>query len=401
MGEMRDFKTATAPGCMSGFQTEALKAALEKSGSDLSIFSDLEGCGPVARLEEAFANLCGAKYSLALSSGTAALHTALLACEVGAGDEVIVTPYSWSQSVAPVLFTGATPVFADIHPETLNMSPDAVEAWISPRTKAIMPVHLFGHPAEMRRLQEIANKAEAFLICDGAHALGTLLDGQPAGRWGDITCFSLGRGKLVSAGEGGILATNDLQVFEKALALTQHVERLRRLKSLGNVMEPFGLNYRIHPLAAILGLSDLQLAGEKLRHRQTVLELYKKSLKETELLKMPELILGETPAAYGIPLLFVECQGREDFVATVQAEGVPLRAGPVRVPLHLRLGAGPGPLPPFHPSQERGACPFAEEQCERRELWALSAVDMDAVSLDEARAMGRTIAECASRIHRL
>lgn len=399
MGEIRDFMAKTAPGCMSGFQVEALKDALEKSGSDPSIFSDLEGCGPVARLEEAFANLCGAKYALSVSSGTAALHAALLACEVGAGDEVIVTPYSWAQSVAPVLFTGATPVFADIDPDTLNMSPDSVEAWISPRTKAIVPVHLFGHPADMRRLQEIANKTESFLISDGAHALGALLDGQPTGRWGDITCFSLGRGKLVSAGEGGILATNDRQFFEKALALTQHVERVRRLKALGNAMEPFGLNYRIHPLAALLGLCDLQFAEEKLRHRQTVLELFKETLEETELLSMPKLSHGDTPAAYGIPLLFAKDNGREDFVATVQGAGVPLRAGPVRVPLHLRLAGGPGPLPPFHPSQERGACPCAEEQCEKRELWALSAVDMDAVSLDEARAMGRTIAECASRIH--
>lgn len=397
MRGIQHFKAADAPGCMTGAQVEALKQALERSSAAPSFFSDLEGCGPVAKLEESFAAVCGTKYALAVSSGTAALHAALLACGVGRGDEVIVTPYSWAQSVAPVIFTGATPVFADINPGTLNIDPDSVKSLIGPKTKAIVPVHLFGHPADMRRLQQIAEKAGIALISDGAHALGSLLDGRPIAGWGDVTCFSLGRGKLVSGGEGGILATDDARLFEKALLMTQHVERVRRFKDLGNMTEPLGLNFRIHPIAALLALCDLRTYHEKLGRRKTVLELFQDGLGEQDLLRTPRLLDGETPAAYGIPLVFSKDQGRKDLVVTLQSEGVPIRTGPVRVPLHMRLRQGPGPVPQFHPSQKKGACPIAETLCEKKELWVLSAVDMDAIDPDEAHCIGQKTYEEAER----
>lgn len=379
------------PGCMSPHQVANLRKAVERAEQDPSLLSDLEGCGPAAKLEAAFATVCGTKYALAVSSGTAAIHAALLAAGLGPGDEVIVTPYSWPQSVAPVLFTGATPVFADIDPETLNIDPESVRERISDRTKAIVPVHLFGNPCDMSALQEIAANAGVLLISDGAHALGASLDGLPAGAWGDVTCFSLGRGKLVSGGEGGVLTTNSKQLFEKALLLTQHPERARRVGWNPGFVEGLGLNFRIHPLAALLAYCDIDFIEMKLRNRRMVLELFNKGMGETESLGTPLILDGASPAAYGIPLIFRKKEGRWELAAQAQKRGIPLRVGPVRVPLHLQVSLGPGPRPLFHPSHLKGACPIAEEQCEKKELWALSAMDMDSMDMKDACRMGRMI----------
>jgi dTDP-4-amino-4,6-dideoxygalactose transaminase len=249
-------KLAESPGCMTLPQISALKNALKIAGNDPSLLCDLEGCGPVSELEREFALICGTRFALAVSSGTAAIHAAFLAAGVGPGDEVIVTPYSWPQSVTPVIFSGATPVFADIDPLTLNLDPESVLGRISSKTRAILPVHLFGHPADMVQLEKIAGEIGAVLISDAAHALGAKLNSRPIGAWGNISCFSLGRGKLVSGGEGGIITTDDEILYEKVLALTQHPERVKRIKGFRGFSEEFGLNFRIHPLADILALSD-------------------------------------------------------------------------------------------------------------------------------------------------
>ncbi len=338
---------------------------LKKAGKDPSLLCDLEGCGIVSELEDAFARVCGTRFGLAVSSGTAAIHAAMLACDIGPDDEVIVTPYSWAQSVSPVLFSGATPVFADINPQTLNLDPVSVQNRISTKTKAILPVHIFGHTADMVELQKIANKAGIFLFSDAAHALGAKLNGRPIGEWGDIACFSLSRGKLVSGGEGGIIVTNNETIFEKAVSLTQHPQRMQRIKGPIHI-ENFGLNFRIHPLAALLALSDVKNMEEKIKHRGDIINAYRQGLNKQDGIFFQKLRDGENFAPYGVPLIYEHKQGREMLVAQAQSNGIPLRCGPVNVPLHLRLGKMNGVHPNFHSSQKKGACPVAERHCEKK-----------------------------------
>jgi dTDP-4-amino-4,6-dideoxygalactose transaminase len=368
------------PGCMSSEQIRVLSEALQKVNSDPSLFSGIEGTGPVADLEQAFALVCGTKYALALSSGTAAIHAALLATGTGPGDEVIVTPYSWPQSVDPVFFTGAKAVFADIDPETFNLDPDSVTQHISPRTKAIVPVHLFGNPADMIRLEQIAGNAGAVLIADGAHAIGATLKDRPVGVWGNVTCFSLGRGKTVTGGEGGMLVTNNKDLYDKAVALTQHPIRYFRIKGEWPAKQPCH-NYRIHPLAALLALCDLKTVDNKLHHKKLVYSGFMEGLGETSCIKRQVATSQAKPAAYGIPLTLAGDINREKFVFNLQNQGVPLRCGPVGIPLHLR----------FDSAGIAGAFPVSERRCFSEELWALSSMDMDAVSHDEAFIMGEKI----------
>jgi perosamine synthetase len=386
-------------GCLSREQTTALYEELSLSADNPSILSDLEGCGPVARLEEAFANLCGTHYALALSSGTAAIHAALLAAGVGPGDEVIVSPYSWSQSVSPVLFTGATPIFADIDEGTLNLHPDSVRHCITGKTRAIIVVHLFGHMADMTNLQRISHEAGALLITDAAHAIGAYLWNKPAGFWGGISCFSLGRGKLVCGGEGGILTTNNPDLYERAVCLTQHKERVKRLKPASCRKDTFALNYRLHPIAALLALTDLQSLNEKLNHRRRIYQAFWEGLGKQGILSPQKTICGEIPSYYGIPLTADHTIHREALVATSHDAGIPLRCGPVRMPLHLRLHDAVSPQHSFHPSHLKGSCPAAEDRCLKKELLALSALDMDGMAVEVTALMGEKLARILMSNH--
>ncbi|MDI6755025.1 MAG: DegT/DnrJ/EryC1/StrS family aminotransferase [Thermodesulfobacteriota bacterium] len=381
------------PGCFTRAQIDRLKEVVLKSGEDPSLVSDLEGCGPIARLEEAFARVAGTRFALALSSGTAAIHSALLAAGVGYGDEVIVTPYSWPQSISPVLFTGAIPVFADIDPLTFNIDPESVSKLLSPKTHAIIPVHLFGHMADMDRLMDMAVDCGAALISDGAHALGAALNGKPVGAWGDAVCFSLGRGKLISSGEGGILATSNPKIYEKAVCLTQHEDRAKRIWPASHRPEIFSLNYRLHPLAAILAQADLDSIRDVLSNRQRVFDGFWEGLGRQQFLSPQASLEGERPAAYGIPLTAAINMNRENLVWAAQAKRIPLRCGPVSNPLHLRLGKAVGPRIPFHRTHLPGSCPKAEERCEKQELLVLSALDMDGLSPEAAYLMGKGIRE--------
>ncbi len=148
--ESAKYMKTNESGIINHAQSEALRHAIEKGACDPSYLTSISGSGPVEEFEQAFAKAAGCKYVVALSSCTAAIHTALMALGIGAGAEVVVSPYSWGQSVSPVLFTGATAVFADIDPDTLTIDPKSVEKRLSNRTKAIIPVHLFGNPANMK-----------------------------------------------------------------------------------------------------------------------------------------------------------------------------------------------------------------------------------------------------------
>ncbi len=169
----------------------------------------------VRQFEEMFASFCGSKYAVATSNGTTALHLALLALDIGPGDEVIVPTLTFIASANLVRYTGATPIFVDSDPYTWNIDPELVEAAITPSTKAIMPVHLYGHPADMDPILEIARRYGLAVIEDAAEAHGALYKGTRVGSLGDIGCFSFYGNKIVTTGEGGMVVTNRAELANK------------------------------------------------------------------------------------------------------------------------------------------------------------------------------------------
>lgn len=208
--------------------------------------------GPRVRaFEEAFAAYCGVKHAIATSSGTTALHIALLAHGIGPGDEVITTPFTFIATANAVLYVGARPVFVDIEPETFNLNPALVEEAITPRTRAILPVHLFGHPAEMPALLEIAERHGLVVIEDAAQAHGAAIEGRKVGTFA-TGCFSFYPTKNMTTGEGGIITTDDDRIAEQARLLRAHGMRRRYYN------EQLGYNFRMTDIHAAIGLAQLK-----------------------------------------------------------------------------------------------------------------------------------------------
>ena len=207
--------------------------------------------GPKTKaLEEAFAELCQTKHAVATSNGTTALHLALLAHGIGPGDEVITTAFTFIATVNTILLSGATPVFVDIDEETFNLDPALIEAAITPRTKAIMPVHLYGYMADMDAIQAIADKHNLAIIEDAAQAVGATYKGKVAGGIG-TGCFSLYATKNVMSVEGGMITTNDDDVAEKARLLRSHGMKRRYYYDM------LGFNFRMSDLHAAIGLTQM------------------------------------------------------------------------------------------------------------------------------------------------
>ncbi|MEI7554286.1 DegT/DnrJ/EryC1/StrS family aminotransferase [Candidatus Chlorohelix sp.] len=216
----------------------------------------------VAHFEEEFARACGVKYAIAVSSGTTALHTALLAYGIGEGDEVITSSFSFIATANSILYTGARPVFVDIEPVTFNLDPALIEAAITPRTKAIMPVHLFGHPAPMYEIMDIAARHGLAIIEDACQAHLAEYNGRKVGSFG-TGCFSFYPTKNMTSGEGGMLTTNEEQVAERARMFRAHGMRRRYYH------EMLGYNYRMTDLHASIGRVQLQkLPGWNARRRE-------------------------------------------------------------------------------------------------------------------------------------
>ncbi|RRR77142.1 MAG: DegT/DnrJ/EryC1/StrS family aminotransferase [Candidatus Viridilinea halotolerans] len=208
--------------------------------------------GPkVAELESAFAARCAVPHAIAVSNGTAALFLALLAHGIGPGDEVITTPFSFIATGNSILMTGARPVFVDIEPQTFNLDVDQLAAAITERTRAIMPVHLYGHPAAMDAILALAERHGLAIIEDAAQAVGASYQGRPAGSFG-TACFSLYATKNIMSGEGGMVTTQSAEVAEKLRLLRNHGSRVRYHHDM------LGYNLRLTDLQAAIGLAQLE-----------------------------------------------------------------------------------------------------------------------------------------------
>jgi perosamine synthetase len=204
----------------------------------------------VAQLEEQFAELCGTRYAIATSSGTTALYLALLAHGIGAGDEVITTSFTFIATANAVLYVGGKPVFVDVEEETFNIDPALIEAAITPRTRAIIPVHLYGYVCDMDAIMEIAQQHDLLVIEDAAQAVGATCNGKRAGGFG-TGCFSLYATKNVTSGEGGMITTNDEGLAEQCRLLRNHGMRKRYH------YEFLGYNLRMTDLHAAIGVAQM------------------------------------------------------------------------------------------------------------------------------------------------
>ncbi|MGI6126956.1 MAG: DegT/DnrJ/EryC1/StrS family aminotransferase [Planifilum sp.] len=214
-------------------------------------------------LEQEIADYCGTRYGIGVNSGTDALFLALHALGVREGDEVITSPYTFFATIEAIVHTGARPVLVDIDPHHYNLDPEQVEQAITPRTKAILPVHLFGYPADMKSLSSIARRYGLHLVEDACQAIGAEIGGKPVGSWGDVGCFSFYPTKnLGGVGDGGIITTSDPELCE----------RLRRLRTHGTYRKYhhscFGFNSRLDEIqAAILRVKLKHLPKWNLRRR--------------------------------------------------------------------------------------------------------------------------------------
>lgn len=281
--------------------------------------SDYLTTGPaVAAFEKKVADYVGAKYAVAVSNGTAALHVACLAAGIGAGDEVVTTPITFAASANCVLYCGGTPVFADIDPDTYNISPVELERKITSRTKAIIPVHYTGQPCDMDAILEIAHKHDLLVIEDGAHALGASYKGKRIGSIADMTCFSFHPVKPVTTGEGGMIVTDNEELYRKLVlyrshgitrdndmmqqyedqlwqstdpALQEAADMLR-----GDVMDPggwyyqqleLGYNYRITDIACALGASQMDKLDRFLERRRQIAGKYDEAFADIPQIKTP------------------------------------------------------------------------------------------------------------------
>jgi len=207
--------------------------------------------GPrVAKLEEEFSKLCGVKHAIATTSGTTALHVALLANGIGPEDEVITTPFTFIASANSILFTGAKPVFVDIDEETFNINPELIEAAITPKTKAIMPVHLYGYVCDMDAILAIAEKHNLKVIEDACQAVGATNNNKVAGSFG-TGAFSLYATKNIMSGEGGMITTDDDHIADLCKLIRSHGMKRRYYH------EMIGFNFRMSDLHAAIGLSQL------------------------------------------------------------------------------------------------------------------------------------------------
>jgi UDP-4-amino-4,6-dideoxy-N-acetyl-beta-L-altrosamine transaminase len=256
--------------------------------------SDYLTTGPnIAEFEKIVADYVGAKYAVAVSNGTAALHVACLAAGIEEGDEVITTPITFVASANCVLYCGATPVFADINPDTYNIDPMDVRKKITSRTKAIIAVHFTGQPCEMDELRQIAQDNNLLIIEDAAHALGADYKGNKIGSISDMTTFSFHPVKHITTGEGGMITTNSEEYYNKLLLFRSH--GITRDPSLMTTSEgdwyyqqlELGYNYRITDIQCALGISQMKKIDLFIKRRREIVEKYQKEFADCSAIILP------------------------------------------------------------------------------------------------------------------
>ncbi len=244
----------------------------------------ISSAGPaILRFEQEFAAFVGMKHGIAVMNGTAALHLALASLRIGPGDEVIVPDFTMIATVTAVMYTGATPVFVDVDRETFAMDPMQVALSVTPRTKAILPVHLYGHSADMDPILAIARKHELAVVEDAAEVHGATYKGKQCGSMGLMNCFSFYANKLITTGEGGMVVTNDDALAARAKCLRD----LAHSPEKRFVHTDLGFNYRMTNLQAALGVGQLAHLDEYVQKKQWMARRYSEELSSIRGLRLP------------------------------------------------------------------------------------------------------------------
>jgi UDP-4-amino-4,6-dideoxy-N-acetyl-beta-L-altrosamine transaminase len=305
--------------------------------------SDWITTGPkVIEFEEALAGRVGAKHAVAFSSGTAALHGAAYAADLKPGDEAITTPMTFCATANCILYQGATPVFADVTADTLNINPDEVANCITEKTKAILPVDYAGHPADLDTIRELAEKKNIIVIEDACHALGAEHSGRKVGAICDMTVFSFHPVKHITTGEGGMVATNEDDMAAKLRLFRNHgIEgdaRQRQAKGKWYYeMADLGYNYRLTDIACALGLSQLRKLDENLSRRRKIADLYNAGLRDVPGLILPTVKNDVIPAWHLYPMRFDTSKfrvGRGEIFAALRAENIGVNVHYIPVHTH-------------------------------------------------------------------
>lgn len=277
----------------------------------------------IDKFEAKFAEFCQAKYAIAVSNGTVAIQLALTALDIGPGDEVIVPDLSFIATANAVLHVGAKPIFADVDPYNLCLDPNSVEQKITSHTKAIMPVHLYGHPADMRRINEIAKKNNLVVIEDAAEAHGASIEGKKVGSWGDCATFSFYGNKNITTGEGGMITTNNERIYERCKILRDHAMS----KNKRYWHEEPGFNFRITNLQAAVGVAQMERSEQLLQKRKEIFQQYHYHLSKIEGISLNKTSDWATNT-YWLVCLEVnrfEENSREKFIKDIREQGVDTR----------------------------------------------------------------------------
>lgn len=304
--------------CIEDDDIEAVGRALKR---------DYIATGPgIAEFEEAFAKYVGSKYAVALSSGTAALHACCFAIDIKPGDEVITTPLTFAASANCVLYCGGTPVFADVDPYTYNISPEEIEKHITDKTRAIIPVHFTGQPCDMDHIHEIARKHNLFVIEDAAHATGAEYNGRKIGSISDMTIFSFHPVKHMTTCEGGMVTTNNEELYKKirafrAYCITKDPELLEDKEDgpWHYEMQGLGYNYRISDVMCALGTSQLKKIDRFVNRRREVAGRYNEEMKNFEHIVLPYQAEGCKSSWHLYTILIKDGKRREAYLKLKEA----------------------------------------------------------------------------------
>ncbi len=305
----------------------------------------------ITDFEVAFAKVAGSRHVVATNNGTTALHLALVAIGIGPGDEVIVPTLTYIASANAVVYCGATPVFADVEPDTLNLDPADIEHRITDRTKAIIPVHLYGHPADMTAIMAIAERHGLTVVEDAAEAHGAQVDGRPVGSLAHVGVFSFFGNKIVTTGEGGAVTTDDDELNARLRLLRgQGMDSTKRYWFL-----EIGYNYRMTNVAAAIGVAQLERIEQMLGRRREIAARYTELLAPVGGITLPVERADARRVAwlYTVMIDGFSTEQRNELIDLLKADGIETR--PVFYPLHLMPPYITEPIASFPVAERLGA----------------------------------------------
>jgi perosamine synthetase len=275
----------------------------------------------IVRFEEEFSKYSDCKYGVAVSNGTVALHLALVVLGIGQGDEVIIPDLTFAATINTVLHAGATPVIVDVEEDSWCIDPKAIEKAITPKTKAIIPVHLYGQACDMATIMDIANKYNLKVIEDCAEAHGAMFDGKKVGSFGDIGCFSFYGNKVITTGEGGMCVTNNEELNAQMRTLRDH--GMSKTKRYWH--DVVGFNYRLTNLQAAIGVAQLERIESIHKNRKQYEESYKEALKNCGSFVFQKDLPNRQRITWLVSVLVDEDTNRDEYIQKLKAHGIDAR----------------------------------------------------------------------------